>query len=421
MFSRCIESRVERLLGSMPAVFLQGARQVGKTTLAKQLIAKGVLRDYLSMDDPITAQAARQDPVGFVRSLQRGAVIDEVQRAPELMPVLKMRIDEEREAGMFLLTGSASPLALPQVADALVGRVGLIALTPLAQMEMESAEQNWLESAFGAEWQAVRYPPADDLAERIARGGYPEAVLRPDADLRREWLLSYIDTLIARDVRALAEIERLGALPQILQLLAANPCQIQNIANLSRELGVAQATIQKYLSLFETLFIVQRAPAWFANIGKRLLKAPKILLNDTGLACALLGYNATRLEQEPTITGKLLENFVGAELQKLIACSGKRIQLYHLRTEKGAEVDFVLEDETGRLVGVECKLRATVSADDFRGLRWLQEATGERFTRGVAFYRGERALPFGDKLWAMPISALWQSPHSGILSAATGV
>lgn len=394
---------------------------MGKTTLAKQLIGRGVLRDYLSMDDPLTAQAAREDPVGFVRSLPHGAVIDEVQRAPEIMPVLKMRIDEQRTAGMFLLTGSASPLALPQVADALVGRVGLVALTPLAQMEIAGEPYNWLEWAFEAEWQAARYPAADDLAERIARGGYPEAVLRPDADLRREWLLSYIDTLIARDVRALAEVERLGALPQILQLLAVNPCQIQNITNLSRELGVAQATIQKYLSLFETLFIVHRAPAWYANIGKRLLKAPKILLNDTGLACALLGYTATRLEQEPTLMGKLLENFVGAELLKLIACSGRRIQLYHLRTEKGAEVDFVLEDETGRLVGVECKLRATVSADDFRGLRWLQSSVGERFVRGVVFYRGERALPFGANLWAVPISVLWSAPHSGILSPTTGV
>ncbi|MCS7301603.1 MAG: ATP-binding protein [Fimbriimonadales bacterium] len=411
MFERCILPRLERLLSAMPAVYLQGARQVGKTTLAKHLIARGVLQDYVSMDDPIAAQSARRDPVGFVRSLRKGTVIDEAQRVPEIMSVLKLRIDEQREAGMFLLTGSASPLALTPIADALVGRVGLLTLFPLAQAEIEGAPLNWLEWLYEAEWQAQSYPTADDLAERVVRGGYPEAVLRHEPDLRREWLLSYLDTLIARDVRDLAEVERLHTLPQMAQLLAANPCPILNIAGLSRELGIAQATVQKYLSLFETLFIVYRAPAWYANIGKRLLKAPKLLLNDTGLACALLGYTPARLQQEPTTLGKLLENFVGAELLKLIACSGRRVQLCHLRTEKGVEVDFVLEDEQGRIVGVECKLSATVHADDFRGLRWLQTAVGKRFVRGVVFYRGERALPFGENLWAVSLSALWSPPH----------
>lgn len=407
MFERRLRERVERLLTTMPAVFLQGARQVGKTTLAKQLIEAGVLRDYVSFDDPLTVVAAQQDVLGFVRSLPQGVVIDEAQRVPEVMRTIKMRIDERREAGAFLLTGSANPLALPQIADALVGRVGLATLMPLSQGEIEGVRETWLERAFESEPTAMRYPAPDDLPERIVRGGYPEAVLRRDASARREWLLAYIDTLIARDVRNLGEVERLTALPQLLKLLTANPCQILNIANLSRELGVAQATLQRYLSLFEALFIVFRVPAWYANIGKRLLKSPKILLNDTGLATALLGVDADRLQQEPALLGKMLENFVGMELLKQIHFNGVRVQLLHFRTDKGHEVDFVLENERGQLIGVEVKAGATVSASDFRGLRALHQAVGERFVRGVLFYRGERALPFGEQLWATPISALW--------------
>jgi predicted AAA+ superfamily ATPase len=409
MFERHLRARVEQLLSVMPAVFLQGARQVGKTTLAKQLVEAGLLRDYVSLDDPFTLAAAQRDAIGFVRALPVGVVIDEVQRAPELMLPLKMRIDEGRTEGMFLLTGSANPLALPQVADALVGRMGITTLMPLSQGEIEGVRERWLEHIFAEQWTIRTYPAPDDLPQRLIRGGYPEAVRRADPLARREWLLAYIDTLIARDVRDLAEVERLNALPQLLKLLAANPCQVLNIASLSRELGIAQATLNRYLSLFEALFLVLRIPAWYANIGKRLLKSPKILLNDTGLIAVLLSLDEGRLLQEPVLFGKLLENFVGVELLKQIHFQGARIGLLHFRTDKGAEVDFVLENERGQLVGVEVKAGATVSADDFRGLRALQQAAGERFVRGVVLYRGEHSLPFGERLWAMPISALWSA------------
>ncbi|GBC92411.1 hypothetical protein HRbin15_00881 [bacterium HR15] len=410
LFQRHLRERVERLLQMMPAVFLQGARQVGKTTLAKRLIEAGILNDYVNLDDPLIASAVQQDVIGFVRSLSKGTVIDEVQRIPALLPAIKMRIDERRETGTFLLTGSANPLALPQIADALVGRVGLATLMPLSQGEIEGVRETWLERIFEEEPSIAIYPRVDDLPERLIRGGYPEAVLRTDPDSRREWLIAYLDTLIARDVRALAEVERLTALPSLLKLLAAAPCQILNITNLSRELGIAQPTLQKYLSLFEALFIVVRVPAWYANIGTRLLKSPKILLSDTGLAAALVAVSTQRMQQEPLLFGRMLENFVGMELLKQIQFAGARVQLHHFRTDKGMEVDFVLENETGQLVGVEVKAGATPNAGDFRGLRVLQQATGERFARGILFYWGERSLPFGERLWAMPISALWSPP-----------
>ncbi|MCL6623067.1 MAG: ATP-binding protein [Fimbriimonadales bacterium] len=391
----------------MPAVFVQGARQVGKTTLAKQLLDAGVVRDYVSLDDPLVGSAIRQDVVGFVRALRSGTVIDEVQRIRELMPVIKMRLDEQREAGTFLLTGSANPRMLPLVSDALVGRVGVVTLMPLSQGEIEGVRETWLERIFASEPALTLCPPSGDLTGRLVRGGYPEAVLRGDTWARREWLLAYIDTLMARDVRDLAEVERLTALPVLLRILAASPCQLLNIASLSRELGLAQPTLHRYLSLFEALFIVLRVPAWYARIRKRLLKSPKILLNDTGLATVLIGVSEERLQQEPVLAGRLLENFVGLELLKQIHFTGLPIQMHHFRTDKGIEVDFVLEDARGHLVGVEVKAGASVGKDDFRGLHTLQTAVGDRFLRGVVLYGGERVLPFGAKLWAMPISALW--------------
>jgi len=402
--------RLRRLLGVMPAVYLQGARQTGKTTLAKQLLEAGVLRDYVSFDDPLVRTAAQRDPVGFVRNVPTGTALDEAQLVPEVMPVLKIRIDESRAAGMFLLTGSASPLANAQVADAMVGRMVALQLLPLAQAEIAGSAVNWVAQAFAEPPTSTRYPDAADLTARLTRGGYPVAVALDDPAACAEWLRSYADALITRDLQTLGGVERQDAVPTLLRLLAANPCATANIAGLSRETGVAQATLSRYLSLLTNLFVAHPVPAWYANLGKRLLKAPKLMLNDTGLAVALAGFDETRLEREPTYAGKLLENFVGMELLKHIHCGDAQTRLYHLRTDKGIEVDFVLESAQGELVGVEVKWRSTLHAGDFRGLRWLQSAVPERFRLGVVFYTGERSLPMGEGLWAIPVSALWSEP-----------
>lgn len=414
MLARNLTPRVQSLLKRMPVVFLQGARQVGKTTLAKQLIAEGVMERYLSFDDPVALSAARQDPAGFTQALNVRTVIDEVQRAPEILPLLKMRVDDHREPGMFLLTGSADPFALPQVSETLVGRMAVATMMPLSQGEIEGVQENWLDTLFnGHSPLQLRAPanplPLKDLFERVSRGGFPEAVLSQDDSSRAEWLSAYIETLLARDARDLVDIERRTELPRLLHLLAAHTCQTLNIASLSRDTGIPQTTLQRYLTLFETLFIVTRAPAWYANLGKRLLKSPKWLLCDTGLASVLLGSDTERLRHDPILAGRLVENFVGMELLKQIGFTGRRIRLYHLRSDKGMEVDFVLEDEQGRLAGVEVKAGATVGSNDFRGLRALRDLLKDRFVGGVALYAGEHTLPFGEGIWAQPLSALWSA------------
>jgi predicted AAA+ superfamily ATPase len=410
MFRRALTNRVTELLQTMPVVLLQGARQVGKTTMAKQLIQAGVLQHYFSFDDPVLLSAASQDPVGFVRELPARSVLDEVQRVLPVLPAIKLRIDAHRVAGDLLLTGSANPLMLPRLSETLVGRMATVTLMPLSQGEIEGRRDRWVESVFTEDFPLRQSPRTDDLLERVERGGYPEAVLRPDARERSDWLEAYIDTLLARDVREIADIERLAEVPRLLQILAAQACQTLNVAALSQQTGVPQTTLQRYLTLLETLFLWTRVPAWFANLGKRLLKSPKILLNDTGIACLLLGVDASRLAADPLLRGRMVENFVGMEILKQIGFSRQRLRLHHFRTDRGIEVDFLIEAADGTLVGVEVKASATVTPEHFKGLRTLRSLVGNRLRRGIVLYWGEQTVPFGDGLWAQPVSALWGSP-----------
>lgn len=392
----------------MPAVFLQGARQVGKTTLAQQLVEAGIMTAYFSFDDLSFLQAAERDPQGFVDALPERAVIDEVQRAPQVLLPLKARIDANRRAGMFLLTGSASPQALAHAADALVGRMAVLTLHPFSQGEIECVRETWLTRAFEGRWQIATVPP-DEVWRRVLRGGYPEAVHRADSAERRLWFRALADTLLTRDVALLADIERTADMALLLQLLAALSAQLLNVTNLSREMGTPHTTLQRYLKLLERLMVLVRVPAWHAHAHQQLLKTPKVLMNDTGLAAALLNLDETRLQSDPQLRGRLLENFVGMELVKQISYAPEPYRLYHLRTGKGREVDFLVEDAQGRLLGVEVKASATVSADDFRHLRVVAEWLGARWAGGVVLYTGATLLPFGERLWAMPILCLWQA------------
>ncbi|MER3474654.1 MAG: hypothetical protein C4335_11620 [Armatimonadota bacterium] len=410
MIARTLAERVRDSLRTMPAVFLQGARQVGKTTLARQLIAEGVMVHYVSFDDPIVLASVKSDPLTFVRNLPPRIVLDEVQGVPELLPLLRLRIDERREPGDLLLTGSATSLALSQVADTLVGRMAVLTLMPLSQGEIEGVREHWIERVFEGEPSFCSSEISlSDLSARLVRGGYPAVVTCVDETARSEWLSAYLDTILARNVHQIADIERLVELPRLLRLLATGACQTLNVANLSRESGIPQATLNRYLAVLEALFLWIRVPAWYANLGKRLLKSPKVMLNDTGLLAMLVGADEKRLAQDPLLLGRMVENFVGMELLKQITFTPRRIQLYHFRTDRGEEVDFVLEDAGGTLVGVEVKATATIGRDAFRGLRVLKQMVGDKLRLGVVLYPGPHTLPFEDGFWVQPISALWSA------------
>lgn len=407
---RNITTDLLKALRDRPVVLLHGPRQAGKTTLVKALASGEHPADYLSLDDAPTLAAASSDPPGFIARLRGPVILDEVQRVPDLFLAIKADVDRARRPGRFLLTGSAHVLLLPKLADALPGRMEILTLWPLSQGELEGVREGFVEAVFSEE--LPRLAPADpapaDLWDRIVRGGFPEIQELAPADRRDAWFASYITTILQRDVRDMASIAGLTEMPRLLSLLAARAGGLLNTAEISSSAGLPWHTLRRYLVLLERTFLVQMIPAWSGNMGKRLLKAPKLVLADSGLMAYLLGADEDRLAAERTPYGGLVESFVAAEILKQATWSATRPGLFHFRAPGGQEIDFILEDRRGRLVGIEVKSRATVSNDDFKWLRALRDATADRFWRGIVLYRGREALPFGERLHALPISALWR-------------
>jgi predicted AAA+ superfamily ATPase len=411
MLARRLAGEIQTALADTPVLFLNGARQTGKSTMARELISPdGKPMRYLTLDDAPVLAAARDDPPGFVAGLGGPVVLDEVQRAPDLFLAIKAAVDRKRTAGQFLLTGSADVLLLPNISESLAGRMEIFTLWPLAQGEIERTNDNLLDALF-AKGAIKPYRSKEDraaLIERVARGGYPVILQRATDARRRAWFGSYLTTILQRDIRDLSNIEDLTMLPRLLELLATRLCGLLNFADISRSIAIPQTTLKRYFTLLETTFLVQTLHAWSANHGLRLVKSPKVYLNDTGLATYLLGLNAGQLAGNPMAVGPMLENFVLMELRKQAGWSGVRPNFYHFRTHGGEEVDIVLEDAAGNLVGVEVKASASVGAADVKGLRAFAELTGSRFRRGIVFYTGAETVPFAKNIHAMPIESIWR-------------
>ncbi len=407
MRRRHLQEGLLRALADTPVVLVNGPRQVGKTTLVRALPG----RRYLNLDDATVLAAARADPVGFIGGLQGPVTLDEVQKAPELFPAIKAAVDRARRPGRFLLTGSTDVLLLPRLSDSLAGRMEVLTLWPFSQGELEGVGEGFVDALFAAR-RVPTLPQARmsrrELIERIVRGGYPEVQRRRALTRRAAWFGSYLTAVIQRDVRDLAQIDGLTVLPRLLGLLAARTSATLNVADLSREAALPQTTLGRYLGLLGATFLLQTVPAWSANRTKRLVKSPRVHLSDTGLACHLLDQAPARLDREPQWLGPLLETFVTLELRKQIAWSRTRPALFHFRTHAGQEVDLLLEDARGRIVGIEIKAGRTLRSEDFRGLRALGEAGGDRFLRGVVLYEGEESVALGPRLLALPIEGLWR-------------
>jgi predicted AAA+ superfamily ATPase len=397
-------------LRDTPVVYLQGPRQAGKSTLAQALRHDGYDAEYFTLDDAATLAAAQGDPDGFVSGLPGRVILDEVQRVPELFRAVKRSVDVQRKPGRFLLTGSAQALVLPKLSDSLAGRMEVLTLWPFSQGEIGGRKEGFIDACFGREFKpgAFRDTGWPSLTERIVRGGYPEVLTRDEGTRRRAWFGSCITTILERDVRDLANVSGLRDLPRLLRLAASRAMGLLNFADLSRDAAMPQTTLQRYWALFEATFLVRTLPPWHSNLGLRMVKTPKVLLGDTGLLCHLLGLEALRLQADDLMTGAALECFVAGEMTKQITWSQTLPGLFHYRTHTQREVDFVLEDARGRLVGIEVKKSASVTSSDFKGLRHLADLTGKRFLRGILLYTGSTSVAFGANLFAVPVSALWQ-------------
>ena len=406
LLPRRIEPRIAEALLDTPVVLLAGPRQAGKTTLVRHIAAQQGLR-YLTLDDGLTLLSAREDPVGMVRSLDR-AVIDEIQRAPQLLLAIKKSVDEDRRPGRFLLTGSANLMALPTVADSLAGRMETLSLLPLSQSEMALRQANWIDQAFaGRILQASTPAVGEALVERVLRGGYPEAVARPAGRRRTTWARQYIDALIERDVRDIAHIDKLDQLPRFLRALAHTAGQMCNYPQLGAQVGLDGKTALRYCGVFEQMYLLQRIDVWARNRLSRVVKTAKLQFLDAGLLASLLDLTAQEVAQDRTRFGNVLETFVFGELLKHSTTAQDDYRLMYYRDADKFEVDVVIENAAGQLVGVEVKAAATVKASDLRGLKKWAALAGPQFRLGVVLYDGTETLPLGDGLWAAPLSSLW--------------
>ncbi|WP_042779020.1 ATP-binding protein [Sinorhizobium fredii] len=397
---------VEAALVDTRVVLIAGPRQAGKTTLARQFASTE--RPYITLDDAGALNAAKSDPVGFVRGLNR-AIIDEVQRAPELILAIKERVDRDDAPGRFLLTGSANLATVPAIADSLAGRMAVIQLLPFAQSEIRATPGQLLDRLFAGEEPSIDEDVVfgDDLVETVVRGGYPEVLRRAAPARRIAWLEDYVALILDRDVRDIANIDQLDRLPRLLDVLAEHAGQLVNHSSFGAALGLSSVTAQKYVSILERLFLVRTLVPWSSNRLTRLIKTPKLHFLDSGLLATLREDEVDALRDNKTRFGPLLESFVMSELMKLASWSERRLSFSHYRTKDQNEVDVVIEDRRGRIVGIEVKASATVKAEDFKGLRQLQEAVGDRFVRGLVLHDHDRVTPFGEKLLAAPLSILW--------------
>jgi predicted AAA+ superfamily ATPase len=401
---RHAQTGVLEALRDTPAVLINGPRQSGKTTLTQQCLPEV---PYLSLDDATQLAAARADPQGFVRRLDR-AIIDEVQRAPELLLALKLAIDQDRRPGRFLLTGSANVMSLPTIADSLAGRIEIHTLLPLSSAEIAGRDGQFLARASNQDWAGldVSGPVGDDFVAQVLAGGYPEMRQRSTPARRQAWARAYITTLVERDIQDVARIEEAARLPELLAILSTLTGQLLNLSQLGGQIGLNLRTAEKYVGILEKLFLVRRLPAWSRNELGRLIKTPKLHFIDAGLQGALSRTSSELLARDRQRMGPLLESWVFGELLKAISEAEDAWFLSHYRDKDQVEVDFVLESPLRKVIGIEVKAAASVAAADFKGLRRLRDQCAQEFISGIVLYDGESVVPFGDGLWAIPFGSL---------------
>jgi len=399
---------VTEALADTRVVLLMGARQVGKSTLAQQVVRSDYPAAAVNLDDQPPREAALQDPEGFIAGLQRPVLIDEVQRGgPDLFLAIKSIVDVDQSPGQFLLTGSANILRSRKVYDALTGRIEIVKLGPLTQAEIERSTLNFVDALFAGQPPVIEGAPKgrDALIERLTPGGYPEALSR-SPKRRARWFENYIQTSIERGLKDISQARKLSEMPSLLRLIASQSANLFSARALSSKLAITHETVESHVSLLEAIFLVHRLRAWTPGIGNREIQHPKIYVSDTGLLLYLLGADEKRLRQDDQVTGKALENFVAMELARHGDSSETNPGIFHYRRGRD-EVDLILEDRAGEICAIEVKASATIGKSDWGALARLRDARSKSFRCGVLFYTGGQTVPLGDRLFAVPLSGLW--------------
>jgi len=398
-YPRYISDSLKKALKDTPVIFINGPRQVGKSTL----VQKDKKRKYYTLDDLNILEALKNDPISFLDHDELFYTIDEVQRIPELFLVLKFLVDKNRTPGKFILTGSANVLLLPKISESLAGRLEILNLYPLSVNELNQKKSDFLKQLFSKKPNFI-VNPAFDHFHFMVMGGFPEVILR-EKSRRFAWFESYISSLLQRDIRDLANIEKISKMPHLLKLLATRVSTLLNMDEISRSISIPTTTLKRYYTLLETLFLVHRLMPFSNNFSKRLVKTPKLYFYDTGLLCHLLGLNEQGLKSNPHLFGRILENFVIQELLKMATWSENFINFYYYRDHEKTEVDLILEMNNRDIVAIEIKSKKTITGKDKKGMEKLKEHP--KFKRGIILYLGDKIIPFGKDIFAVPLSCMF--------------
>lgn len=415
LLPRLAATVLKELLGELRIVVVNGPRQCGKTTLLRSCRRFGEVT-FAPLDDPSQLAIAQDDPRTFARQRPQPLIIDEIQRAGDpLILAIKQVVDEDWRAGQFVLSGSTRFLSVPTLSESLAGRVAFVDLWPFAVAERTGGPGGFCDQVFTDPARSTERRSAwtrDDYVRLICHGSYPEVLRLGSPGAVRGWFRGYLDTVIFRDIREFAHVNKAQAIPDLIALVAARAGGQLVLAHLANGLGLDVATVRAYLAYLETVFLVASAPAWSANFSSRITHAPKTYVTDSGLAAHLLDVDAeTLLAPGHPALGGLLETFVFAELLKLSTFARRQVTLRHYRDRDKREIDFILERRDGSVVGIEVKASATPKPEDAKHLRWLRDSLGDRFRAGYVLHLGDTNLPSGDRIFFTPLSALWD--HAG--------
>lgn len=410
LYQRWQEQLVEKSMKNRRVLLLNGSHQCGKTTLAKQLATKNTL--YRTLDDLALRTLAESDPHGFVQHPENGMlIIDEIQRAPQLLSAIKLVVDEDTRPGQYLLTGSANIQSLPSVQESLAGRITKIRLRPLTQGEIIGAKPTFIEHAFLGKMDMNDLPLVDrkTMLSLSLRGGFPEAV-KLAINEREQWHLDYINALLERDLRDIARITQQHEMQELVRILAAWSGKFMDISAIGSGLSIRRATIDSYINALEALYMVERVYPWTRTDYERVGKQAKIYMTDSGMMSAVLRYRLDRIEMDADRSGKLVETFIFNELAAIIDASNGKYQLFHYRDREKREIDFLIERDDQALLGIEIKSGSAISEADFKHLKWFRDniAKNKSFI-GIVLYTGSQGGSMGKQLYAVPMSALWQA------------
>lgn len=363
--------------------------------------------EYRTLDDVALKAAAENDPHGFIKSKAKTLVIDEVQRAPMLLPALKKTVDENLRAGQFLLTGSANFRSLPGVQESLAGRIATVRLRPLTQGEILSRKPDFVSRAFDREF--GRSPGAydrDALLELAFRGGFPEAA-RLSGSARRQWHLDYIDALIESDIRDISRIQRKDALHDLVGVLAAWSGKFMDVSAIGSGLSIRRPTLESYINALEAMFVVERLLPWTRTDYERVSRLKKLFMADSGLMASVLRWQFDQVRFDPDRSGKLIETFAFNEIAAQIDAASGDMTLFHYRDREKREIDFIVLRDDGSLLGIEIKAGSSVGASDFKHLKWFKGQHPNRAFTGVVLYSGTETLAFGEGFRAVPFASMW--------------